>query len=91
MTDQERAKEQAARELACWLGPVTNLRDPEAGATKFMNWLIANGWRYVPRPPVITATGDGVPADKYATDLAAVREACAAASDNHHRKDGPNA
>lgn len=87
MTDQERERERAIRELARWLGPVTNLKDPEAAAAKFMDWLIGEHWRCIPPPPVIAATGDGVPADKYATDLAAVREACATASDKHHRKD----
>lgn len=54
MTDQERAKEQAIRELASWLAPVTNLRDPEAGARKFMDWLQEHYWRHMPPAPGIT-------------------------------------
>lgn len=91
MTDQERAKEKAVRELASWLGPVTNLRDPEAGARKFIDWLIGEHWRCIPPPPIVTATGDGVPAEAHADELDAVRKACATASDKHHRKDARQA
>ena len=91
MTDQELARERAVRELARLLAPVTNLKNPEAAAAKYVDWLYDNDFRHVPRPPVITATTDGVPADKYADDLAAVRKACATASDKHHRKDAHHA
>lgn len=94
-TVQEEARERAAQELARQVAPIAAIQDPLAWARTFVTEMTTpnrNGaWRYVQAAPVIAATGDGVPADKYATDLAAVREACAAASDNHHRKDVPNA
>lgn len=54
MTDQEQARERATRELARLLAPVTNLKNPEAAAAQFVDWLYANHFRYMPPPPGIT-------------------------------------
>ena len=51
MTDQERERDRAIRELARLLGPVTNLKDPEAAAARYVDWLIAERWRYIAPPP----------------------------------------
>jgi hypothetical protein len=50
MTDQERERERAIRELARLLGPVTNLKDPEAAAARYVDWLIGEHWRWVAPP-----------------------------------------
>jgi hypothetical protein len=51
MTDQELARDRAIRELARLLKPVTNLKNPEAAAIQFVDWLYANHFRYVAPPP----------------------------------------
>lgn len=89
MTDQERARERAARELARRLALVAPLKDPRAAADDFMAWLHGEHWRCWPPPPaIVTAAGDGVPAEAHADELDAVRKACETASSKHHRKDG---
>ena len=81
MTDQERAKEEAVRELTSWLGPVTNLRDPEAGARKFMDWLESRYWRCWPPPPGITA-GEKNP-EAYERGAAQARDLLKIRKDDH--------
>lgn len=89
--DQTEAAERSARELERRLRlilPPSHLADAYAFAMAFKRWEMERDWRcWPPSPPVITAKQPGVPADKYATDLAAAREACETASDKHHRKE----
>lgn len=54
MSEQEQARDRATRELARWLAPVTNLKNPEAAAAQFIDWLYANHFRYVAPPPGFT-------------------------------------
>lgn len=78
MTDQERERERAIRELARLLGPVTTLKDPEAAAAKFMDWLYANNFRWVAPTPGITPVTPNP--DAYERGAPLAREAL-------HRKD----
>lgn len=48
MTDQEQARENAARELARRLEHVTSLADPLAFARDYWADATAHGWRYIP-------------------------------------------
>lgn len=73
--DLDHHGEDAARELAKRLGPVTTLRDPYAAACDFMRWLVANRWRYVPAPldPIQRHTGRADPPnDDFLTAKAAI-------------------
>lgn len=54
MSEQEQARDRAIRELARLLAPVTSLKNPEAAAAQYVDWLYANHFRYIPPPPGIT-------------------------------------
>jgi hypothetical protein len=85
VADQDAARDRAVRELACWLGPVTTLRDPEAGARKFMDWLQANHWRYVAPPPGWKADPPNPEATARGVDLA--RDLLNIRKDHDHASD----
>ena len=74
MTNQQHAREHAARELARRLTPVTTLKNPDAAAHDFINWMAEHDWRHVPRQPSLANAGTGAPPEAHADELAAVRE-----------------
>ena len=83
MTDPELqpAVDQAVRELARRLRPVTTLRNVEAFAATFVADMRTEGWRPPLRPrPATRQLGTGVPPTQHADELGAARQAAAAAS-----------
>lgn len=89
-TDQDEAADRFARHIDRLLTPYV----PDVSRWDLARRIVADGraehWRCVPPAPnVLAAREPGVPAEAHAEDLAAVREACATASDKHHRREIP--